>query len=78
MTWATQPTTTGPAVSSPSGPGWREWSVGPQVQAMIDSSAPHGFLLRDAVESIDHEQQFHAREKGENVPQLVITYGAAS
>jgi hypothetical protein len=45
---------------------------------MIDSSAPHGFLLRDAVESIDHEQQFHAREKQENVPQLVITYGAAS
>jgi hypothetical protein len=39
--------------------------------------ANHGFLLRDATESQSAEQQFHSREKGENVPQLVVTFEPA-
>jgi hypothetical protein len=51
--------------------------VGAQVQTMSDLPTQHGFLLRDAVESADREQQLHAREKGENPPQLVIRYAPA-
>ena len=32
----------------------------------------HGFLVRDAFEGHDAEQQFHGREKGANVPHLVL------
>jgi hypothetical protein len=35
-----------------------------------------GFLIRDAVEGQDAEQQFHSREKGETPPQLVIRFAA--
>jgi hypothetical protein len=38
------------------------------------SDANHGFLIRDAVEGQDAEQQFHSREKGETPPQLVIRF----
>jgi hypothetical protein len=34
----------------------------------------HGFLIRDAAEGQDAEQQFHSREKGENAPQLVVRF----
>jgi hypothetical protein len=35
------------------------------------------FLIRDAVEGQDAEQQFHSREKGESPPQLVVRFAAA-
>lgn len=76
VTWNNQPATAGPAATTSSGQGWREWDVATQVQAMI-TSGNHGFLIRDASEGGGgFEQQFHAREKNENVPQLVITYVA--
>jgi hypothetical protein len=78
VTWANQPATTGAAATTASGSGYRAWSVGTQVQAMLGSGANHGFLIRDATEGQDHEQQFHSREKApDNPPQLVVTYGPA-
>jgi hypothetical protein len=45
-----------------------------QVQAMY-SGQNHGFLIRDQSESgSGFEQSFHAREKGENPPQLVLRF----
>jgi hypothetical protein len=74
VTWSNQPATTGAAATTASGSGYREWNVTSHVQAMYDTGANHGFLIRDAVESTDAEQQFHSREKGENPPQLVIRF----
>lgn len=64
------------AATTPSGTGWREWSVTAQVQAMY-SGANNGFLIRDATEGgAGFEQQLHSREKApDNPPQLVITFG---
>jgi hypothetical protein len=76
VTWGTQPATTGTAVTTSSGSGWRQWTVTAQVQAMFDVGANNGFLIRDANENQDHEQQFNSREKApDNPPQLVVTYG---
>jgi hypothetical protein len=76
VTWGTQPTTTGTAATTTSASGYRQWNVTAQVQAMFDAGANHGFLIRDANENQDHEQQFHSREKApDNPPQLVVTYG---
>jgi hypothetical protein len=77
VTWATQPATTGPAVEIPSGSakGWRTWTVTSQVAAMYAAGGGEGFLIRDKVENQDAEQQFFAREKALNIPQLVITFG---
>jgi hypothetical protein len=72
-----QPHTTGPAAAATSGHGYREWNVTSHVQAMY-SGSNHGFLIRDAVEGHDAEQQFHCREKGENPPQLVLRFGPDS
>jgi hypothetical protein len=77
VTWNNQPATTGTAVTTSSGSGWREWDVTTMAQAMYDSGLNYGFLIRDATENQDAEQQFHGREKGENIPQLVITFGPA-
>jgi hypothetical protein len=77
VTWNNQPATTGAAATTSSGSGWREWNVVAIVQAMYDSGMNNGFLLRDATENNDAEQQFHGREKGESIPQLVITFGPA-
>jgi hypothetical protein len=44
---------------------------------MYSSGSNNGFLIRDATESQDAEQQFHAREKGENPPQLVVSFKPA-
>ena len=38
------------------------------------TEANNGFLIRDAVEGQDAEQQFHSREKGQNPPQLVVRF----
>jgi hypothetical protein len=77
VNWNNQPAITGAAVTTSSGSGWREWNVAAIVQAMYGSGLNYGFLIRDATENKDAEQQFHSREKGENIPQLVITFGLA-
>ena len=50
-----------------------EWNVQPHVNAAHSAGAV-SFVIRDAVEGDDAEQQFHSREKGENPPQLVIHF----
>jgi hypothetical protein len=77
VTWNNQPQTTGAAATTSSGSGYREWNVSSQVQAMYDGAENHGFLIRDAVENADAEQQFHSREKGEDPPQLVLRFAVA-
>jgi hypothetical protein len=76
ITWANQPATTGAAVSSTSGAGWREWDVTSHVQAMY-SGSNDGWLLRDSAESATTaaEQQYHSREDATNPPELVVTFG---
>jgi hypothetical protein len=78
VNWSNQPATTGTAAATASGSGYREWAVTEQVQAMFAPGANHGFLIRDAVEGADFEQQFHSREKGQSLPQLVIRFAGAS
>jgi hypothetical protein len=78
VTWANAPGTDGSAATTTSGSGYREWGVQAIVQNMYSSGQNNGFLIKDATESQDAEQQFHAREKGENIPQLVLTFKPAS
>ena len=66
------------AATTTSGTGYREWNVATLVQEMYTSGANNGFLIKDATEGQDAEQQFHAREKDENVPQLVLSFKPAS
>lgn len=43
---------------------------------MYNVAANYGFLIRDSSEEgSGFEQQFHSREKGESMPELVITFG---
>ena len=74
VTWTSQPATTGPAATTSSGSGYREWNVTAQVQTMFTAGVNNGFLIRDANKNQNHEQQFNSREKGDNLPQLVVTY----
>jgi hypothetical protein len=74
VTWSNQPATSAAVASTASGSGYRQWDVTAQVQAMLAGGVNHGFLIRDAVEGQDAEQQLHSREKGESAPQLVVTY----
>ena len=76
VTWQNQPTTTGAAATTAAGSGYREWDVKSQVTGMYASGSAQGFLIRDAAENQDAEQQFFSREKGESPPQLVVTFGA--
>ena len=48
-----------------------------QVEAMY-ADADHGFLIRDAAEGRDAEQQFHARDKGQSPPRLVLRFKRGS
>jgi hypothetical protein len=77
VTWGNQPSTTGSAAAAPSrsSAGTVEWIVTAQLQAAYDAGAHNGFLIRDAVEGADAEQQFNSRESGLNRPQLVVTFG---
>jgi hypothetical protein len=77
VNWHNQPATSGVAATVASGSGYREWDVKSQVKASYDAGAHHGFLIRDAAEGGDAEQQFHSREKGDNAPQLVLTFAPA-
>ena len=75
VTWANHPATAGPAATTPSGQGYREWQVAAHVQAMY-TDGNHGFLIRDATETGNGvEQAFHSREKRDSPPQLVISFG---
>ncbi len=79
VSWNNQPATIGAATTTNSGSNWRQWNVTSQVQAMFDTSANHGFLIRDATESGGgNEQQFHGREKNDKIPQLVLTFATGS
>jgi hypothetical protein len=78
VTWANAPLTSGLAVTTISGNGYREWDVVTLVQAMYSTGQENGFLIKDATENQDAEQQLFAREKGENPPQLVITFKPVS
>ena len=62
VTWQNQPATIGGAVTTSSGTGYRNWNVAGLVQAMY-TGANNGFLVRDANENQDAEQQFHSRER---------------
>jgi hypothetical protein len=76
VTWDNQPPTTGDPAATPSGTGWREWTVTTQVQAMY-SSSNYGFIVRDSVEDdlLPSTQTFSSREDASDRPQLVITFG---
>ena len=76
VTWANQPATTGVAAVTTSGTGNRSWSVTGLVQDMYDASALHGFVIRDATENGDAEQQFNSREKSSGKPVLVLKFKA--
>jgi large repetitive protein len=79
VTWSNQPATTGTAVTTASGSGWRQWTVTDMVNAQY-AGTNHGFLIRDSVESGGGaEQSLHSREKApDNPPQLVLTLGSAT
>ena len=78
VNWDSQPSTAGSPATATSGTGYREWTVTDLVHAMYAGSN-NGFLIRDAAEgAAGIEQQFHAREKNENVPQLVLTFAPQS
>ena len=72
VTSANQPATAGSASSVGSGDeaGYREWKVTGQVGDGVE----HGFLIRDSIENDTGEQAFHARDKGENPPQVVLRF----
>jgi hypothetical protein len=78
VTWNNQPAVSGAAATTSSGMGYREWNVSAQVQAIYDTGANYGFLIRDAAEGgTGSEQQFHAKEKGENPATLVVSFALA-
>jgi parallel beta-helix repeat protein len=77
VTWANQPAVSGSAVTTMSGSGYREWNVAIIVQNMYSSGSNNGFLIKDATEGQDAEQQFYSREKGTDPPQLVVSFKAA-
>ena len=78
VTWANAPTTTGSAVTASSGTGYRDWNVAAMVTTMYSSGNHNGFLVRDANENQDAEQQYSSREKGSNLPQLVLQFAASA
>jgi large repetitive protein len=73
--WNNQPATTGVAATTTSVSGWNQWIVTSHVQAMY-SGSNYGFQIRFDVETNPAaEMQFHARNKGEQHPELRITFG---
>ena len=78
VTWGNAPATVGNAVTVNSGAGYRDWNVAGQAQAMYTANEFNGWLIRDANENQDAEQQLHSREKGSDLPQLVLKFGPTS
>ena len=79
ITWGNQPPTTGAGCRH----DHRHRAIAngtsrPRCGPCTRRASNHGFLVRDAAENADAEQQFNSREKGENQPQLVITFAAPS
>ncbi|HZB32903.1 MAG TPA: DNRLRE domain-containing protein, partial [Streptosporangiaceae bacterium] len=74
VAWSNQPATAGPAATTQSGLGTREWDVLEQTLDMYDHG-DHGFLIRDGVENGSGEQSFHSGEKGpEHPPELTLLF----
>lgn len=75
VTWATQPLTTGAPSTTMSADGWIQFDVTAQAQSLFGVSN-QGFLIRDSVESQNRgaSQQFHSRESGGYLPELVVTF----
>jgi hypothetical protein len=67
----------GSSATTSSGFGYREWNVTSHVNSFFATGVNHGFMVRDAAENQDAEQQFHSREKGEDPPQLILTFAPA-
>jgi large repetitive protein len=80
VTWNNQPATAGPAATTVSGTGWREWTTTEQVREMYNSGVREGFLVRDAASSGGgtFEQVFRSREQTQNKPELVLTFRPSS
>ncbi|GAA2037039.1 right-handed parallel beta-helix repeat-containing protein [Polymorphospora rubra] len=78
VTWANQPLAVGPAATTTSGGGFREWNVTAQVATMLAGGANHGFVIRDAAEEGDGaESSFASRNtvaEPPRVPQLVLRF----
>ena len=79
MTWGNQPQAAAgvPAASAPAPrtSSYVEWTVTQQVKNML-TGTNNGFLVRDRTENGGGlEQGFHSREKSDNPPRLVITFG---
>jgi hypothetical protein len=78
ITWNNQPGTTGSAVTTSAGTGWRDWVVTSMVQSMYSNNTYYGFLVSDAVDNSNNSpapsQIFNSRESGTNMPKLVLTY----
>jgi large repetitive protein len=73
--WSNQPATTGPAATTTGATGWNQWSVTAPVQAMY-AGANNGFMIRYQSEGNPvREMQLHARDKGSEHPELLITFG---
>jgi hypothetical protein len=76
VNWNNQPATTGTAATAPSrnSPGYIDWNVTSMMSGMYSNNK--GFLIRDASENgCGMEQGFNSREKSDNSPRLVITFG---
>jgi hypothetical protein len=77
INWTNQPLTLGLPITTISANGYIQWDVTTLVHGMY-AGTNNGFLIRDEFEDVDSfEQQFHSREKGETMPELVITFAAA-
>jgi parallel beta-helix repeat protein len=79
VTWSNQPESVGAPARTWSRQGYMQWNVTSQVQAMYDSSANHGFLIRDADEAAEAGgggHGFHSKEKGETPAKLVVHFAA--
>jgi large repetitive protein len=73
--WNNQPATAGTAATTTGAAGWNHWSVTAHVQAMY-AGANNGFMIRYQSEgNPSREMQLHARDKGSEHPQLLITFG---
>jgi hypothetical protein len=78
VSWSSQPASSEETAMTTSGSGYRLWDVTSLVRAMYSLGANHGFLIRDAAEGgSGAEQQFHSKEKGENLPVLEISFAPA-
>lgn len=75
VTWTTQPATTGTPATTTSALGWNAFDVMPLVGS-LGTSAPYGFLIRDAVEDAGTAATHYlSPREGANPPQLVVTFG---